>query len=133
MTVKENLLDAVRELTPGQITWLENTVRVFRFPPQLQNSSGMSVFGGTPQTLIWPGWAAPAAGQLPYSYRIGGYAQAWDQSGAERRRNNLDLPNWMIASLDQEAKHVGVTRQSIMKVWMSERIKAEQVGTGQPM
>lgn len=28
----ENLLNAVRELTPGQITWLENTVRVFRFP-----------------------------------------------------------------------------------------------------
>jgi hypothetical protein len=51
----------------------------------------------------------------------------------EQRRVNLDLPNWMIASLDQEAKRVGVTRQSIMKVWMSERIKAEQVGTGQPM
>lgn len=37
MTEKENqrignLLDAVRKLTPGQITWLENTVRVFRFP-----------------------------------------------------------------------------------------------------
>ena len=51
----------------------------------------------------------------------------------EQRRVNLDLPNWMIASLDQEAKRVGVTRQSIMKVWMSERIKAEQVGAGQPM
>ncbi len=51
----------------------------------------------------------------------------------EQRRVNLDLPNWMIDSLDQEAKRVGVTRQSIMKVWMSERLKAEQVGTGQPM
>ena len=51
----------------------------------------------------------------------------------EQRRVNLDLPNWMIASLDREAKRVGVTRQSIMKVWMSERIKAEQIGTGQPM
>jgi len=49
----------------------------------------------------------------------------------EQRRVNLDLPNWMIASLDQEAKRVGVTRQSIMKVWMSERIKAEQVASGQ--
>jgi type II restriction enzyme len=28
----ENLLAAVRDLTPGQITWLENTVRIFRFP-----------------------------------------------------------------------------------------------------
>lgn len=50
----------------------------------------------------------------------------------EQRRINLDLPNWMIASLDQEAKRIGVTRQSVMKVWMSERIKAEQVGAGQP-
>lgn len=48
----------------------------------------------------------------------------------EQRRVNLDLPNWMIASLDQEAKRVGVTRQSIMKVWMSERIKAEQGENG---
>jgi len=50
----------------------------------------------------------------------------------EQRRINLDLPNWMIASLDQEAKRIGVTRQSVMKVWMSDRIKAEQVGAGQP-
>lgn len=49
----------------------------------------------------------------------------------EQRRVNLDLPNWMIACLDQEAKRVGVTRQSIMKAWMSERIKAEQVASGQ--
>jgi len=49
----------------------------------------------------------------------------------EQRRVNLDLPNWMIACLDQEAKRVGVTRQSIMKIWMSERIKAEQVASGQ--
>mgnify|MGYP006429008445 FL=1 len=49
----------------------------------------------------------------------------------EQRRVNLDLPNWMIASLDQEAKRVGVTRQSIMKIWMSERIKAEQGDAGQ--
>ena len=51
----------------------------------------------------------------------------------DQRRVNLDLPNWMIASLDQEAKRIGVTRQSIMKVWMSERIKAEQAGAAQSM
>lgn len=43
-----------------------------------------------------------------------------------QRRVNLDLPNWMIDSLDSEAKRIGVTRQSIMKVWISERIKVEQ-------
>ena len=50
----------------------------------------------------------------------------------EQRRVNLDLPNWMIDTLDKEAKRVGVTRQSIMKVWLSERIKVEQseIGNG---
>ena len=46
----------------------------------------------------------------------------------DQRRVNVDLPNWMIESLDIEAKRVGVTRQSIVKVWLSERIKAEQAG-----
>jgi len=46
--------------------------------------------------------------------------------GLEQRRVNLDLPNWMIDSLDIEARRVGVTRQSIMKMWLSERIKAEK-------
>ncbi|MEX2579111.1 MAG: CopG family antitoxin [Verrucomicrobiales bacterium] len=46
----------------------------------------------------------------------------------EQRRVNVDLPAWMIDSLDSEAKRIGVTRQSIVKVWLSERIKAEQAG-----
>jgi hypothetical protein len=49
----------------------------------------------------------------------------------QQRRVNVDLPAWMIDSLDIEAKRIGVTRQSIVKVWLSERIKAEQVGGGQ--
>ena len=46
--------------------------------------------------------------------------------GLEQRRVNVDLPVWMISSLDREAKRVGVTRQSIVKMWLSERIKTEQ-------
>ncbi len=46
--------------------------------------------------------------------------------GLEQRRVNVDLPVWMIESLDGEAKRVGVTRQSIVKVWLAERIKTEQ-------
>ena len=46
--------------------------------------------------------------------------------GLKQRRINVDLPVWMISSLDREAKHIGVTRQSIVKMWLSERIKAEQ-------
>ena len=41
----------------------------------------------------------------------------------EQRRVNVDFPNWMIASLDKEAKHLGVTRQSIIKVWLAERLE----------
>lgn len=48
--------------------------------------------------------------------------------GLEQRRVHVDLPLWMIDSLDAEAKRVGVTRQSIVKVWLAERIKVEQSG-----
>ncbi len=41
----------------------------------------------------------------------------------EQRRVNVDFPSWMIASLDKEAKHLGVTRQSIIKVWLAERLE----------
>jgi hypothetical protein len=36
--------------------------------------------------------------------------------GWEQRRVNVDFPVWMIESLDREAKRLGVTRQSIIKV-----------------
>jgi len=35
------------------------------------------------------------------------------------------LPIWMIQKLDRQASLIGVTRQSIIKVWLSERIKKE--------
>jgi len=41
----------------------------------------------------------------------------------ETRRVNVDFPAWMIHSLDREADRVGVTRQSIIKVWIAERLK----------
>ena len=39
------------------------------------------------------------------------------------RRVNVDFPVWMIDSLDQEAARLGVTRQSITKVWIAERLE----------
>ncbi len=42
----------------------------------------------------------------------------------EQKRVNVDFPVWMIHSLDKEAKRLGVTRQSIIKVWISERLKS---------
>ena len=43
--------------------------------------------------------------------------------GAEQRRVNVDFPVWMIESLDREARRLGVTRQSIIKVWIAERLE----------
>lgn len=53
----------------------------------------------------------------------------WDnvrRLGLEPRRVNVDLPSWMISELDKQASLIGVTRQSIIKVWLSERIKTEK-------
>jgi len=41
----------------------------------------------------------------------------------KQRRVNVDFPIWMIDSLDQEAERLGVSRQSIIKVWLAERLE----------
>jgi len=43
------------------------------------------------------------------------------------RRVNVDFPSWMVDSLDREARRLGVTRQSIIKMWLAERL--EQVAS----
>ncbi|MBE9215255.1 CopG family transcriptional regulator [Plectonema cf. radiosum LEGE 06105] len=43
--------------------------------------------------------------------------------GYEQRRVNVDFPTWIIEALDREAARVGVTRQSIIKVWIAERLE----------
>lgn len=52
-----------------------------------------------------------------------------DLAGATRpgrvaRRVNVDFPDWMVAALDREAHRLGVTRQSIIKTWIGERLDA---------
>lgn len=42
--------------------------------------------------------------------------------GLAQRRVNVDFPAWMVESLDREARRLGVTRQSIIKVWIAERL-----------
>ena len=41
----------------------------------------------------------------------------------EQKRVNVDFPIWMIQQLDKEARKLGVTRQSIIKIWLAERLK----------
>jgi hypothetical protein len=38
------------------------------------------------------------------------------------KRVNVDFPTWMVASLDREARRLGVTRQSVIKMWIAERL-----------
>lgn len=45
--------------------------------------------------------------------------------GQEQKRINVDFPSWVVESLDREAARIGVTRQSIIKVWLVERLEAE--------
>ncbi len=39
------------------------------------------------------------------------------------KRINVDFPAWVVDSLDREARRVGVTRQSIIKLWLVERLE----------
>lgn len=48
----------------------------------------------------------------------------------EQRRINIGIPSWVVDSLDREAARMGVSRQSIIKVWLVERLKAEAASRG---
>ncbi len=53
------------------------------------------------------------------------------RSGQEQRRVNVDFPedfpDWMVDSLDKEARRLGVTRQAVIKVWIAEKLKEVSV------
>jgi len=46
--------------------------------------------------------------------------------GEKTRRINVDFPAWMVVSLDREAWRLGVTRQSIIKMWLAERLQQDR-------
>ncbi|MDK9718651.1 MAG: CopG family transcriptional regulator [Trichlorobacter sp.] len=41
----------------------------------------------------------------------------------EQKRVNVDFPIWVIQQLDKEAKRLGGPRQSVIKVWVAERLR----------
>ena len=45
--------------------------------------------------------------------------------GQDQKRVNVEFPIWMIHSLDKEAKRLGVPRQSLIKIWIAERLKGD--------
>ncbi len=44
--------------------------------------------------------------------------------GQKQKRVNVDFPEWMIQSLDKESNRLGVPRQSLIKVWIAERLES---------
>ncbi len=55
-------------------------------------------------------------------------SQAVDWSRARRpndriKRVNVDFPAWVVDGLDKQARHLGVTRQSLIKMWIAERLQ----------
>ena len=44
----------------------------------------------------------------------------------ETRRVNVDFPDWIIRALDQEARRLGVTRQSLIKLWIADQLERKK-------
>ena len=50
----------------------------------------------------------------------------WSQarrSNDRPKRVNVDFPAWVVEGLDKQARHLGVTRQSLIKLWIAERLQ----------
>ena len=42
--------------------------------------------------------------------------------GTHPKRVNVDFPAWMVDSLDREARRLGITRQSLIKLWLADKL-----------
>lgn len=49
---------------------------------------------------------------------------SFSRPSLEPKRVNVDFPQWMVASLDREARRRGVTRQALIKMWLADRLDA---------
>jgi len=49
--------------------------------------------------------------------------------GTDPKRVNVDFPGWMVDSLDREAHRLGVTRQSLIKRWLADKL-GQKVASG---
>jgi len=45
-----------------------------------------------------------------------------ERPGLKQRRVSVDFPSWMVQELDREAERMGITRQSVIKYWISEKL-----------
>ena len=58
---------------------------------------------------------------------------AMRQPKLEQKRVNVDFPIWMIKGLDHAARELGVTRQSLIKFWLAEKLKASMQAASKAM
>jgi hypothetical protein len=47
-----------------------------------------------------------------------------EKPNEEPKRINIDFPKWMVDRLDREAKHLGISRQAIIKLWLAQKLGA---------
>ncbi|MEK6746863.1 MAG: CopG family antitoxin [Pseudomonadota bacterium] len=40
----------------------------------------------------------------------------------EQKRVNVDFPVWMVEKIDKEASRIGITRQSLIKLWLADKL-----------
>ena len=45
------------------------------------------------------------------------------RANVEIRRVNVDFPQWMVHSIDRHARRLGITRQTLIKFWLAERLE----------
>ena len=53
-------------------------------------------------------------------------AKDFEKKVHKTKKINVDFPENILVLLDNEAQKIGVTRQSIIKVWIAEGLKEEQ-------
>lgn len=50
-----------------------------------------------------------------------------DRPGLKTKRVNVDFPEWMLQQLDEESKRLVITRQSVIKVWIAEKLQDSSI------
>jgi len=53
-----------------------------------------------------------------------------ERAGRQQQRVNVDVPVWMLNAIDHEANRLGITRQSLIKVWFDTMLKSTAAGSG---
>ena len=57
--------------------------------------------------------------------QVRAFAPGEERLNLEIKKVNLDIPQWMIDGLDHAAERIGVTRQSIIKIWLADRLQGK--------